>query len=348
MEIVNMTSRKRETYQIKLEHSLLWECALGIAAVTNERLIDTLEKPDEYWNGIKQSLSEKMVEELNYVEENNTWKALLQLLHRREFTCLTEFKAFINNLSPKELITYCIPFIGMDYQEQRERAAHGDPSAIIELKNATKDNPFFPAYIEFICKVGSDKLKKHLCTVMEGWYQAAIEPEADKIHAVLERDYQAKKVMKEKMTSEELVEWATGGSVYNPEPSVYHVLLIPHYVYRPWNIEADIAGVKVFYYPVANESIHPGDAYQPDNFLILKHKALGDEVRLKIVKYLSEGDCTLQDITSKLGMGKSTIHHHLKILRSAKLVEISDSKYRIKKNALGALAKELQQFLYEN
>lgn len=148
------------------------------------------------------------------------------------------------------------------------------------------------------------------------------------------------------MSPEELVEWATGGSTYHPEPSVYHVLLVPQYVYRPWNIEADIEGVKVFYYPAANESIYPDDKYHPSNLLVNKHKALGDEVRLKIVKHLAESDCSLQTITNKLEMGKSTIHHHLKILRSAKLVEIVESKYRLKKNALDALGKELEQYVY--
>lgn len=346
MDVLNMTSRKRETYQIKLEHSLLWECALGIAAVTNARLLDTLEKTDDYWNNIKQSLSDKMVEHLNYVEKNNTWKALLQLLHQRNFKDLAEFTTYIENLNPEEMKHNCLPYVGSLYENSREQASYGVRSAINELENVTKENPFFPAYIEYICTVDVKILKEHLCFVMEGWYNAAIEPEADKAQAILERDFNSKKHMQKKMTPEELVEWATGGSTYYPEPGVYHVLLIPQYVYRPWNIEADINGIKVFYYPVANESVYPGDDFQPNQFLVNKHKALGDEVRLKIVKYLSEGDSTLQELTNKLKMGKSTIHHHLKILRSAKLVEIIDSKYRLKKNTLDTLAKELEQFVY--
>lgn len=341
-----MASRKRETYQIKLKHSLLWECALGIAAVTNGRIIDTLEKSDQYWGGIKQCLSGTMLKHLDYVEKNNTWKSLLLLLHQKDFTDLLEFKTYIERLTPEEMKRNCIPFLGSSFQDVRKKAAKEDQLAINELKNASKDNPFYPAYIEYICTVDVEVLKKHLCFVMEGWYQAAIEPDANIFQAILERDYQAKKDMQEKMNPEELVEWATGGSTYYPEPSVYHVLLIPQYVYRPWNVEADLEGMKIFYYPVANESIHPGDAYQPNNFLVNKHKALGDEVRLKIVKYLSECDCTLQDLTNKVAMGKSTVHHHLKILRSAKLVEIKDSKYRLKKNTLDALSKELEQFLY--
>ena len=45
MEVFNSSSRNRETYHIEVQSSLLWETALGIAAVTNTALIDTLERP---------------------------------------------------------------------------------------------------------------------------------------------------------------------------------------------------------------------------------------------------------------------------------------------------------------
>lgn len=35
-------------------------------------------------------------------------------------------------------------------------------------------------------------------------------------------------------------------------------------VQAAWNIEADIEDTKVFHYPVANESIHPEDPYEPN------------------------------------------------------------------------------------
>ena len=47
-----------------------------------------------------------------------------------------------------------------------------------------------------------------------------------------------------------------------------------------------------------------------------KHKALGDEARLRIVKMLFEKERTLQEITERLQLGKSTVHHHLKLLRA--------------------------------
>ena len=85
MEVYHITSRKRETYHVQVKYSILFECALGIAAITHKRLIDTLEKSQNEWEEIKKSLTEEMREHLQFVEEHNTWKALLQLLYEGIF-----------------------------------------------------------------------------------------------------------------------------------------------------------------------------------------------------------------------------------------------------------------------
>ncbi|GAA0350223.1 ArsR/SmtB family transcription factor [Bacillus horti] len=345
MEVLQATSRKRESYRVRIKYSLLWECALGIAAVTNANLIQTLEKSEEYWTKKRKSFPESLVENLRYVQEKNTWKALLQLLHQKDFIDLDSFFTYIEALSEEEFIFQSIPFLGFSYQDLRKRAANGEEEAILKLKEHTRDNPYVPGYIEFICTEKTERVKQHLIRVMSTWYEVIIKPEADQLSEILKRDYDSKLKKVETMGSEKFVEWATSGITYIPEPSVHDVLLIPQYVYRPWNIEADIEGAKVFYYPVANESINPTDSYVPDFFLTQKLKALGDEVRLKILKILSDQDYTLQDLTSMLELGKSTTHHHLKLLRSARLVEIRDSKYGLKKNTLETLPIELNEFI---
>ncbi|WP_080875792.1 ArsR/SmtB family transcription factor [Oceanobacillus timonensis] len=345
MDILQSTSRERETYQVKFSYSILWECALGIAAITNTKLLDTLDKPKEHWMNIKGSISDDLSEQLEFVEKNNTWKALLQILHQQEFSSLEVFEQYVQDLTDTELKFICLPFVGNHYQSYRRQAAQGGSDSIKELKRITALNPFFPAYIEFISTCKAASLKKHLIKVMSSWYQEIGEEYQQETEAILEKDYQSKKEVQQKVSSEELVQWATGGVTYIPEPSVHTVLLIPQYIYRPWNIEADIEGTKVFYYPVANESVSPSDRYMPDYFLVQKYKALGDEVRLKMVKLLSEHPRTLQDMTERLDIGKSTIHHHLKILRAAKIVEIRDSKYCLKKNVFSLLAKEFDWYL---
>ncbi len=345
MEIINTTGRKRETYQIQIKYSVLWEAALGIAAITNSSLLSTLEKTDEYWREIRTLLGKEVQGELDYVEKNNTWKALLQLLHQQDFESINDFITYIQDLESHEFKTVCLPYIGMRYAELNEQAAFGDTVAMNKMKELTQSNPFFPEYIEFICTTNIEKLKRHLTQIMKIWFEKIIEPNLDTLTIILKTDYESKKDMFKKMNSEEIVHWATGGINYLPEPSVYNVLLIPQMTYRPWNIEADLMGTKVFYYPIANESISPHDKYMPSHTLVLKYKSLGDEARLRIVKLLFESERTLQDITEHLNIGKSTIHHHLKVLRSGKLVNIVESKYRLDKNSIETLVKELDKYL---
>lgn len=118
MEVFHVTSRKRETYNVQMRYSILFECALGIAAITHKRLIETLEKSQSEWEEIKQSLTKEMREQLQFVEEHNTWKALLQLLYEEDFQDLSQFHAKIDWLSEEDFKYICLPFLGEKYQEK--------------------------------------------------------------------------------------------------------------------------------------------------------------------------------------------------------------------------------------
>ena len=107
MEVYHITSRKRETYNVQVKYSILFECALGIAAITHKRLIDTLEKSQNEWEEMKQSLTEEMREHLQFVEKHNTWKALLQWLYEEDFQDLAQFHGKIDSLSEVDLKYRC-------------------------------------------------------------------------------------------------------------------------------------------------------------------------------------------------------------------------------------------------
>jgi predicted DNA-binding protein YlxM (UPF0122 family) len=346
MNVLNIAGRKRESYQIHLDYSLLWESALGIAAITNSRLFDTLEKKREFKRQLEMMPTELSLE-LNYAEKNNTWKCLLQLLHSYQNASpdINVFILYINDLPEEKLKFICLPYIGKNAQEIRKRAAQGNKESLQALKELTSENSFFPTYIEFINQVNVAELKNHLISVFSKWYETVIHPISEELDAILKNDFEIKVAMHKKMNAEEFVGWATGGISYVPEPNVQNVLLIPQLTYRPWNIESYIEETKVFYFPVSNESICPDDKYLPNYFLIQKHRALGDEIRLRMIKLLYERDYTLQEITEKLDLGKSTVHHHLKILRAATLVEIKSSKYRLRDTSINSLHKELELYL---
>lgn len=345
MKLLNITNRKRESYQVSFRHSILLECALGIAAVTNTPLYDSMEKSKVYWKTIRGNLSLELQAALNYVEKQNTWKTLLQLCHYHHCDDLQEFLSFIEELEGSQLKFYSLPYLGNGMQEMRKQASEGNKKACDNMMETTSEHNFFPKYIQFIFESETPQLKNYLKSVMTKWYEEFVQPSEQEIGEILKRDVASKEEMLKNFTSEQLVEWATGGIEYRAEPNVQEVLLIPQQIYRPWNIEADMEGTKIFFYPVADESIAPNDRYTPDHFLAAKYKALGDEARLRIVKHLSEKECTLQELTGFLEVGKSTIHHHLKILRAAKLVDSNDGVYTLRKQALDLMGEEMQRYL---
>ncbi|HET7658729.1 MAG TPA: metalloregulator ArsR/SmtB family transcription factor [Bacillales bacterium] len=347
MKVLNLEGeQRRRTYEVGMVCSPLWECALGIAAVTYPRIHPTLEKPESYWQELRKTLSKPLNEELDFVERHNTWKTLLQLLHEKFFASLEDFLTYIQTIDGVSLRSASLPYLGDSLQNERRKAASGDKGAVKILVQASLGHSFYPDYIPFICEVSIEKLRVHLIKVMKGWFEQQIAPSQQRITEVLERDWQAKLEMKEKLEPEAFVEWATGGVVYPPEPGVWKVLLVPQMIYRPWNITAELEGTKIYYYPVADESLEvEQDPYRPGLAMVQRYKALGDEVRLRIVKLLFEKKRSLQELTAQLDLAKSTVHHHLALLRSSGLVVTEKSHYVLRESLLFAVDAELRDFL---
>src|SRR5260370_5299245 len=131
-----------------------------------------------------------------------------------------------------------------------------------------------------------------------------------------------------------------------PEPGIRRVLLIPSYVTRPMNSEAESGDRRLFFYPVADESLL-ADASAPPAHLLRLAKALGDERRLRMLKMLASERYTLQELADAFGVAKTTIHHHLIQLRSAGLVRmrVSDKRFSLRRYPIEHLAEWFRKYL---
>lgn len=348
MNILDYSNPSREGYSIEFKHSLLWEAALGIAAITHKKINHSLTE-QVFFAPINQDIvSSQLKMELDTVHTRNTWKALLQLLHHLDDHSLDSFQSFVHSLEEAELRKKCLPYLNQELEDTVTKAAKGDLGAIKSIASANKHISFMPDYIMYLCTTEIDPLKKHLISVMTGWFEEILKPKQHSLEDMLNRDIKSKKAKQRTYSHmDEFVAYVTDGIDYSPEPYVTKVVLIPHFSYRPWTIVADLKGVKVFYYPIANASIAPGDPLIPDKKLALLYKALGDEARLKMVKLLFSGDKSLQELASLLDMPKSTLHHHLTQLRSARLVLTSKSKYSLNKTKLMDINRGLTDYLHE-
>jgi DNA-binding transcriptional ArsR family regulator len=100
-------------------------------------------------------------------------------------------------------------------------------------------------------------------------------------------------------------------------------------------------------YPVADEGLS-ADRAHPSPRLVRTLKALADERRLRVLKRLTDGSYTLQELADHFGVGSTTMFHHLVILRSAGLVRQSSGsakRYTLRLQEVSDLSHLLEDYL---
>ena len=153
---------------------------------------------------------------------------------------------------------------------------------------------------------------------------------------MLEADFRSKRAMARRISPERLIEVAASGINFTEEslPRL-PIVLMPTMVTRPWIVFASGPDYFVLGYPVADEFLGV-DPDAPPPWLVKLHKALGDERRLRILRILAEGDASLADLSEKIDVAKSTLHHHLMLLRAAGLIRVhvgEDKRYSLRDEA---------------
>lgn len=121
---------------------------------------------------------------------------------------------------------------------------------------------------------------------------------------------------------EDGVEDATGGVRLDPTSSSRRIVLVPQHHFRPvitYTVYKDLA---FYHYPVDVVPPHPG---APSAALLRLTRALSDESRLKILRYLASGERGFTDVVKFSGLAKSTVHHHLLTLRASGLIRVHAS-----------------------
>ena len=232
---------------------------------------------------------------------------------------------------------------GIDANLQ-ERAAAGEDGAIDELASAT-DRPASHGVLSLL-EMDPAETVDLLASTIE-WFDRDVFHGGGDIADVLERDAEHKRAMAKTMKAPQLVETATNGITFEMQPEVDGIVLIPSVVIRPWVTIGSHDRQKFFCYPVAEEHL-TADPGSPPIHLVEVYKALGDQRRLRLLRILAEGPMALADVTEQIGLAKSTVHHHLSILRQAGLVLITvgaDKEYSLRRDAIPEAADLLAGFL---
>jgi DNA-binding transcriptional ArsR family regulator len=206
-----------------------------------------------------------------------------------------------------------------------EAAADGEAlrrlleGAIEEWKEEKRDQ--FLDHALSLFSLDETELRDRLVTVLRRYRQEVFAEVEEEFGGAIARAAAARRAMGSTGPAKEVIEEVTKGLDYEIPLGVTRVVLIPSLVTRPLSILDQHRELLLVYYGMADEFVETDPNAAP-SWLVRTYKALGDERRLRIVRRLSEGETTFDELVDLLGLTKSTVHHHISILRAAGLVRV--------------------------
>lgn len=202
------------------------------------------------------------------------------------------------------------------------------------------------AELHHIFSTEPDAMKTKLLFIIRQWYERVFRASEQQILPLLERDAATKKALQQTLSPERLIETATNGIMYVPEPGMRRVLLVPTFIGRPTNDIMQYHDITIFCYPIADEIVAESNQ-DPPTRLVRLYKALADEKRLRILKLLKLHSYSLQELADEFGVPKTTMHHHLITLRTAGLVlaHSDDKIYSLRPQTLSEVSTLLNAYL---
>jgi DNA-binding transcriptional ArsR family regulator len=227
-----------------------------------------------------------------------------------------------------------------------KKAAEGDAEAGDALKAAAKEHQDWLPELTRLLDLGSERVKELLLSILPAWCRD-VWPKFGIEMDALEAEAENRRAQAKNMPMAKLIETATNGFEYTPDPRDRRILLMPSMILSPWMVHLDHKDQIAICYPAAG-SPSESDVMSPAQ-LARFYKALGDEGRLTILKRLAEGPLSLLEAAAVMGVAKSTAHHHLGLLRHAGLVlireENGDKTWSLRRDLLPQAGEILNSFL---
>ncbi|HEX7196813.1 MAG TPA: metalloregulator ArsR/SmtB family transcription factor [Candidatus Limnocylindria bacterium] len=226
-------------------------------------------------------------------------------------------------------------------------AVGGDEEAKLEfLRTSHPEWEPWTNFLRGILDADGETLKAELIAVLELWAERVFKPESLTIMPIIERDAEVKRDLMRELPIERFVTTATNGVEFAPRPGIDRVVMIPSFVNRPLVSYLEFGDALLIVYPVADESVS-ADSGTPPLRLVRLSKALGDEKRLRILRALADGEKSLMELAEMFGLAKTTMHHHMIVLRSAGLISVGvgSKRYRLRTETVPDVGALLSGYL---
>lgn len=314
---------------IEIEGTVTYEIPLVIWSTFNPKDTYTASELGEGWHDrVREACEDDLAGELRALggPHAHAWLAISSLLLSaphphdpdRVFT-------WLSTVSDQRLRRWILGYSShTDDQALIEQAAEGDLEAVVELLGDDAEKK--PELIEFLEWVlETDGLPERYAIALQNFRSQVFSEFEDEFAGAIARAHAARKAAPTRGTAKEVVEEVTSGIDFEIPLGTTRVVLVPSLLTRPLSLIDSHRGTLIVYYGIADEFINT-DPEAPPSWLVRAYKALSDERRLRILRRLSEGPASLDELTEMLGLSKSTVHHHTALLRGAGMIRVHISE----------------------
>jgi DNA-binding transcriptional ArsR family regulator len=359
VKIANYTPQRRTPVKVSVTYhsaiDLLFSLWILRERMAGEGLAD-LDLGSGWFDDLQSGMSNMTVADLESLEAGDIWIALVSLLPEAgEGGDVDDFIEFVNAYDSIELrsrLTQCYDLFGGEHKELIAAAAEGESGSTDELLaldifGASKMDRW-RVTLRFLLEMTPDETKDLLVRTMSGFQKDVFAPHEKAFREQLKSDFRSKRSMARQVSPERLIEIATSGVTVSPETISQPIILMPTMVARPWVVMSGGPGFDVYGYSVADECLDL-DSDAPPPWLVKVYKALGDERRLRVLRRLAGGDASLAELAKDADIAKSTLHHHLMLLRAAGLVSVEvgeNKKYSLRETTPTEAASVLNDYMH--
>ena len=249
---------------------------------------------------------------------------------------------WLSTINPQRLRRWMLGYIGHRADPGLvEEAAEGDLEAVRRIVREAKGDKIDEENIDDIValfEIPSQELRDRLVGAIVRFRTEVFGQYEEQFLGAIGRAAAAQRATSSRENAKAVIEEVTNGLDYEIPLGVTRVILVPSVVVKPLSLIDQHRDTLLVFYGMADEFID-SDPEAPPSWLVKIYKALSDDRRLRILRRLSEGETTLDELTELIGLSKSTVHHHMSVLRAAGLVRvrISESKDEAKESKTYAL-----------
>ncbi|MDJ0791573.1 MAG: metalloregulator ArsR/SmtB family transcription factor [Acidimicrobiia bacterium] len=359
MRVADYTSPRQSPLNLRVSYNSASDLLAALWILGDRRsgcAIEDLSLGDEWFAEFEQSLSPDTIHQLDEIGSGDVWIALMPLLPETQAGgTVDDFIKLLAAMDAADLRYRLIQVHDKYLASQQELladAAEGDAAAIEELVSTSElDSPDLKQWrdtLQYLLMMDPDETRNLLVDVLRRAQDEAFAPHEASFRPYLDADYRSKRAMARRVSPERLLEIATSGINFTDERAYKPIVLMPTMVARPWVVFAAGPDFFLLGYPVSDEILEQDDD-APPQWLVKLHKALGDERRLRVLRSLADGDASLAELADRHDIAKSTLHHHLMLLRSAGLVRLhvgTEKRYSLREETLGDASAALDHYLH--